>query len=98
MAGRGKSAKTLGIIDDLLRFYVENQPAGVRAACYWLFVRALIASMKKNNTSRIRHILARAREDAVEIERAETESMQGFLTTWNSSISGQATKYSAGAA
>ena len=33
-------------------------------------------------------------DHAVEVERAETESMQSFLSTWNSSISGQTSKYS----
>lgn len=31
---------------------------------------------------------------AIGVERAETESMTGFLKTWNRSISGQASKYS----
>ena len=65
MAGRSKAAKTLAIIEALIRFYAENQPATVRAACYRLFIDKLIDSMSKNNTCRISHILARAREDGL---------------------------------
>lgn len=65
MSGRGKSLKTVAIIAGMINFYAENHPATVRAACYWLFIRKLIDSMSKNNTSRISHILARAREDGL---------------------------------
>ena len=65
MGGRGKSTKVLEIIAGLINFYAENHPATVRAACYWLFIHKLIDSMSKNNTSRISHILARAREEGL---------------------------------
>jgi len=39
--GRGKSAKSLALIDACYEILQEIQPATVRAVCYQLFIRTL---------------------------------------------------------
>ncbi len=60
--GRGRSQKTLGLVQAAHDILEEIQPASVRAVCYQLFTRGLISGMDKNNTNRVSRILARARE------------------------------------
>ncbi len=60
--GRGRSQKTLDLVQAAHDILEEIQPASVRAVCYQLFTRGLIASMTKNDTNRVSDILARARE------------------------------------
>ena len=60
--GRGRSQKTLDIIDASIAILEEIQPATVRGVCYKLFTRGLIANMGVGETQKISRILARARE------------------------------------
>jgi hypothetical protein len=60
--GRGKSAKSLALIAAARTILEGIQPASVRAVCYQLFNRKLIASMAKNETNRVSAQLRDARE------------------------------------
>lgn len=60
--GRGKSQKTIALIDAAIRILAEIQPASIRAVCYRLFTERLIDSMAKAHTNRVSYLLARARE------------------------------------
>jgi hypothetical protein len=61
--GRGRSQKTLDLVNQAREILEEIQPASVRAVSYQLFVRGLIASMAKVSTNRVGSILTRAREE-----------------------------------
>ncbi len=61
--GRGKARKSLDLIDAAVRFFKENHPATVRAACYKLFILRLIPSMSKANTNAVGSLLVWAREN-----------------------------------
>jgi hypothetical protein len=61
--GRGRSQKSLALVDAAQAILAEIQPATVRAVCYQLFVQMLIASMSKNNTNRVGRLLVQAREE-----------------------------------
>lgn len=63
MSGRGKSAKSLAIIDAAIRILNEIQPASVRAVCYRLFAEGHIPSMAKNHTNAVGTQLVWAREN-----------------------------------
>jgi hypothetical protein len=63
--GRGKSAKSIELIDACIEILREIQPASTRAVCYQLFNRKLISSMAKNNTNRVGRQLVYAREHAL---------------------------------
>src|SRR5262245_60151463 len=65
MSGRGKSAKTLRLIDAAKAILTEIQPATVRAVCYRLFVAGIIDSMEKKNTSKVSVQLTWAREQGI---------------------------------
>ena len=60
--GRGKSPRSLALIEAASRVLAEIQPASVRAVCYRLFTMGLIASMAKNATNRVSAQLTFARE------------------------------------
>jgi len=60
--GRGKSQRSLDLIDAAYEILDEIQPASVRAVCYQLFNRKLIASMEKSETGRVSKQLTDARE------------------------------------
>jgi hypothetical protein len=59
--GRGKSARTLELIDAAVEILAAIQPATVRAVCYQLFIRHLIESMAKTCTNRVSTQLVWAR-------------------------------------
>lgn len=61
-SGRGKSAKSLEIINASIRILEEIQPASVRAVCYRLFIEKLIPDMSKNSTGAVGKQLVYARE------------------------------------
>src|SRR5262245_44779464 len=61
--GRGRSAKSLELVQQARAILEEIQPATVRAVCYQLFVRGLIAGMDKTSTNRVGALLTRAREE-----------------------------------
>lgn len=63
--GRGKSAKSLELIQAAVEILREIQPATVRAVCYRLFVAGVIDSMEKKNTSRVSVQLTWAREQSI---------------------------------
>jgi len=61
--GRGKSQKSLALIEAAVRILREIQPASVRAVCYRLFTEGLIPSMAKNHTNAVGTQLVWAREN-----------------------------------
>lgn len=61
--GRGKSQKSLNLIDAAYEILEEIQPATVRAVCYRLFVLKMITSMSKGETSKVSKQLTWAREE-----------------------------------
>lgn len=63
--GRGKSAKSLALIEAAHSILSEIQPASVRAVCYRLFTLGIIANMSKTETNRVSSQLTWARETAV---------------------------------
>src|SRR5688500_15523445 len=63
--GRGKSAKSLELIEAAYEILAEIHPASVRAVCYQLFVRKLIPDMGKNATARVSTQLTDAREQGI---------------------------------
>lgn len=60
---RGKSKKSIELIDAAFEVLSEIQPATVRAVCYRLFTAGLIPSMKKSATDRVSKQLVWAREN-----------------------------------
>ena len=60
--GRGKSRRSLELIEASIEILREIQPATVRAVCYRLFTLGLIDSMKKNETNKVGRQLTDARE------------------------------------
>jgi len=63
--GRGKSARSVALIDWAVHWFAHNHPASVRACCYQLFVAGLIPSMEKNCTNEVSRHLRDAREAGV---------------------------------
>lgn len=59
---RGKTAKSLALIDACAAILAEIQPATVRAVCYQLFIRRLLDSMATACTKRVSAQLVDARE------------------------------------
>ena len=53
MPGRGKSRKTMALIDASFGILAEIQPATIRAVCYRLFIAGAITSMVKAETNRV---------------------------------------------
>ncbi|AVO48539.1 hypothetical protein C6568_04105 [Melaminivora suipulveris] len=81
--GRGKAQASLELIEASRQILAEIQPASIRAICYRLFVRGLLASMAKNETNKVSKQLVYAREQGIipwewivdetrELERAGT--------------------------
>jgi hypothetical protein len=62
---RGKTAKSLALIDACYSILEEIHPATVRAVCYQLFIRQLIPSMAKTCTNRVSTQLVYAREEDI---------------------------------
>lgn len=60
--GRGKSRRSLELIDACTEILEEIQPATVRAVCYRLFTMGLIDSMAKSETNKVGRQLVDARE------------------------------------
>jgi hypothetical protein len=60
--GRGKSQRSLDLIDASFAILQDIQPASVRAVCYRLFVGQFIGSMSKGETSKVSKQLTWARE------------------------------------
>src|SRR5689334_1966707 len=61
--GRGRSQKSLALVQLAREILEEIQPASVRAVCYQLFTRGAIPSMEKTQTNRVGTLLTRAREE-----------------------------------
>jgi hypothetical protein len=59
---RGKTQKSLDLIDACYDILREIQPASVRAVCYQLFIRQVIDSMAVRHTKRVSSQLVYARE------------------------------------
>lgn len=62
MSGRGKSAKSIGLINAAIHILEQIQPASLRAICYQLFIRKQIASMSKRDVDAVGTQLVWARE------------------------------------
>lgn len=60
--GRGKSPKSLALIEAAARILEEIQPSSVRSVCYRLFTEGRAASMAKNETNKVGVQLTWARE------------------------------------
>jgi hypothetical protein len=60
---RGRSQRSKDLIAASYEILLTIQPATVRAVCYKLFVRQLIASMAKSETNKISRLLTLAREN-----------------------------------
>jgi hypothetical protein len=82
--GRGKSRKSLELLDAAHNVLSEIQPAGIRAVCYRLFTMGLIANMSKNETNKVSAQLTWAREagvipwDWIVDETREAERIRAF--------------------
>lgn len=63
--GRGKSEKSLALIEAARRILAEIAPASVRAVCYRLFTEGVIESMRVKETKRVSEQLVWAREQGV---------------------------------
>ncbi len=63
--GRGKSQRSLDLIDAAREILQEIQPATVRAVCYRLFTMGLIDCMAKSETNRVGTQLVWAREQGI---------------------------------
>lgn len=63
--GRGKSQRSLDLIEAAHDILVEIQPASVRAVCYRLFSINMIESMSKGETNRVSTQLTWAREQGI---------------------------------
>ncbi len=63
--GRGKSAKSLKLIESARAILEEIQPASVRAVCYRLFVAQVIQNMSKDATNAVSRQLVWAREEGL---------------------------------
>ena len=62
---RGKSQKSLKLIEGARELLAGIRPATVRAVCYKLFTLGLIGSMSKNETNKVSRALTWARENGV---------------------------------
>lgn len=62
---RGKSTRSLKLLEAAREILAEIRPATVRAVCYRLFVAGIIDSMEKKNTSRVSVQLTWAREQGI---------------------------------
>ena len=60
--GRGRSARTLELVEAAREILAELQPTTVRGVCYRLFTRGLIASMEMSETRKVSRVLTEARE------------------------------------
>src|SRR5690242_12852082 len=63
--GRGKSARTLALVEAAIEVLRDIQPASVRAVCYRLFTMGVIESMAKAETNRVSTQLTWAREQGL---------------------------------
>jgi hypothetical protein len=62
---RGKTQRTLSLINACYDILAEIHPATVRAVCYQLFIRKLLPSMAKTCTNRVSTQLVYAREEEI---------------------------------
>jgi hypothetical protein len=65
MSGRGLAQKSKGLIQASYEILEQIQPASVRAVCYQLFTRGIIASMKTSETQKVSKQLVYARENGI---------------------------------
>ena len=63
--GRGKSRRSLALVEAAYTILTEIQPASVRAVCYRLFTLGLIDAMTKAETNRVSTQLTWAREQGL---------------------------------
>ena len=60
--GRGRSEKSMILIDAARRILQEIQPCSIRAVCYRLFTQKMIPDMSKKSTGAVGTQLVFARE------------------------------------
>jgi hypothetical protein len=63
--GRGRSQKSIDLIDAMLDIAYEAQPITVRGIGYKLFTRGLIASMGRSDMQRVYRLCKQAREEGL---------------------------------
>ena len=63
--GRGKSAKSIELIEAARKILAIEHPTSVRAVCYRLFAQGLIPNMKKTSTDAVGKQLVWARENGI---------------------------------
>ena len=57
--GRGKSRRSMKVVETSITILREIHPASIRAVCYRLFTLGVIDGMTKGETNRVgRHLLA----------------------------------------
>jgi hypothetical protein len=81
---KGKTAKSLALINACYDILQEIHPATVRAVCYQLFIRQLLPSMAKTHTNRVSAQLVYARKAGIiswEWIVDETRAME-YAGTW----------------
>jgi hypothetical protein len=61
--GRGRSEKSIALVETAREILAEIQPCSVRSVCYQCFIRGVISGMDKANTNRVGALLTRAREE-----------------------------------
>lgn len=85
MSGRGKSRKSIELIEFAVDWFAENHPASVRACCYQLFIAGHIASMSKNETNKVSRLLRDAREQGLLPWEHVTDESRGMeqAMQWN---------------
>ncbi len=83
---RGKSQRSIEIINAAYEILEEIEPASVRAVCYQLFIKELIPDMSRASTASVSRLLTAAREEGtvpwgwiVDESRAAE-----YVTTWSS--------------
>lgn len=82
---KGKTQRNLDLIDAAALILETIHPASVRAVCYQLFMRGLIANMSKGQTDRVSTQLVYAREQGIIPWRwivDETRSVE-HVSTWD---------------
>jgi hypothetical protein len=82
---RGRSRRTLALLDAILQILEEIQPTTVRGVCYQLFARGFIGSMARGETARVSRVLTQAREDgAVPWEWVTDETREPeMISAWS---------------
>lgn len=102
--GRGRSAKSMILIEAARRILQEIKPCSIRAVSYRLFTQKMIPDMGKKSTGAVGSQLVSAREtrlipwEWIVDETRSAETVENIMSHSKASISGPVPKYSEGAA